>query len=50
MSGYTKHEYENFIQVTRTSLKKYVKAVSIALPEEYGPQDIYSSFRKILSV
>lgn len=46
MPGYTKHEYENFIQDTRTSLKKYIKAISIALPEEYGPQDIIQAIEQ----
>ena len=46
MPGYTKHEYENFIQDTRNSLKKYVKAISITLPEEYGPQDIIQAIEQ----
>lgn len=46
MPGYTKHEYESFMQDTRASLKKYVNAISITLPEVYGFQDIIQAIEK----
>ncbi|MDO4491817.1 MAG: hypothetical protein Q4B85_12190 [Lachnospiraceae bacterium] len=46
MSGYTKHEYEKYIQETKISLGKYIKAISITLPEVYGAQDIIPAIEK----
>lgn len=40
MSGFTKHEYDNFIFETRKELQDYVKAIEVILPAEYNEEDI----------